>query len=268
MKKVFQSITLISLLVFSFFLTDKMSAIIKNMDKIMIEIKNNKKKYETKSIDAIINGNTIIPGISKKKVNIGKSYVQMKEFGKYNSDLYVYDYILANISVSKNKNKYIISGNKNKRIVSLIFIIDSIDSLSSIINILNKEKISGAFFINEDFLSNNFELVYGLIENQYIIGINKSSNYKYMNTIINKIGKQKNIYCLYYGSKSINDCMSIDGYTIGGSLIKDNYYYGVSKNISNGSIFIFNGINNLDLIIKYIKKRGYEIVNIDRLINE
>ena len=54
MKKIFEYIALISLLIFSFFLTDKTSTVIKNMDEIMIMIKDNKKRYETKEINALI----------------------------------------------------------------------------------------------------------------------------------------------------------------------------------------------------------------------
>ena len=61
MKKIFEYIALISLLIFSFFLTDKTSTVIKNMDEIMIMIKDNKKRYETKEINAVINDKYINP---------------------------------------------------------------------------------------------------------------------------------------------------------------------------------------------------------------
>ena len=74
MKRLFEYIALISLLIFSFFLTDKTSIVIKNMDELMIMINNNKKRYETKEIKAVINDKYITTGISKRKVNINKSY--------------------------------------------------------------------------------------------------------------------------------------------------------------------------------------------------
>ena len=102
MKKIFEYIALISLLIFSFFLTDKTSTVIKNMDEIMIMIKDNKKRYETKEINALISDKYITPGISKRKVNINKSYNNMKEYGKYNPNLYIYDYIKPSISIIDN----------------------------------------------------------------------------------------------------------------------------------------------------------------------
>ena len=73
MKKVFQMIGLISLTCFSFFVTEQTAIVVSDMDEIMIEIKNKKDDYKTNPIDAIINNNTIIPGVSKREVNVNKS---------------------------------------------------------------------------------------------------------------------------------------------------------------------------------------------------
>ena len=273
MKKVFESTLLISLLVFSFFLTDKTSQVIKDMDEIMIMIKQNKGKYETKSISAKINNGSIIPGICKRVVNINKSYSSMKEYGKYNPNLYVYDYVKPKVSIIDNKNKYINYGLSNKRMVSINFILDDTTYLDEILSILNKNKVKATFFIDEDFLSNNLDLVYNLIKEGYIIGImNNSSNYKWMNTIITKVGKQNDIYCLYNNKKTIDKCMSIDGYTIKGITIDNNYYSNIKDNLRSGSIFNLkvndNLIKNLDFIIKFILKKGYSIKEINTHIQE
>ena len=268
MKKIFEYIALISLLVFSFFLTDRTSKVIKDMDEIMIMIKNNKDKYETNSINAKIDNNSIIPGLSKRVVNINKSYALMKKYGKYNPNLYVYDYIKPKISIEDNKDKYINQGLTNKRMVSINFILDDISCLDEILAILNNNRISATFFIDEDFLTDNLNLVYSLIKKGYIIGINNnSSNYKWMSTIITKVGKQQNIYCLYSNKKSIDKCKIIGGYTIKGITIDNNYYSNIKKQLKSGIIFNLevnnNLVNNLDLCIKLIIKKGYSIENIN-----
>lgn len=273
MKKVFESIALTSLLIFSFFLTDKTSKVIKDMDEIMIMIKQNKSKYETKSINAKINNNSIIPGKSKKIVNIKKSYSSMKEYGKYNPNLYSYDYIKPKVSIIDNKDKYINLGMSNKRMVSISFIIDDTNYLNEILTILDNNKVSASFFIDEDFLSDNLDLIYNLIKEEYIIGIkNNSSDYKWMNTIITKVGKQNNIYCLYNNKKTMDKCMYIDGYTIKGITIDNNYYSNIKDNLRSGSIFNLkvsdNLIKNLDLIIKFIKKKGYSIEELNTHLQE
>ena len=273
MKKLFERIGLISLLVFSFFLTDKTSTVIKNLDDIMVMIKDNKKNYETTSIDAYINKDSIIPGISKRVVNVNKSYSKMKEYGKYNPNLYIYNYIKPSISITNNKDKYINSGNKIKRMVSLNFIVDEKNDLDKIITILNANQVSSTFFIDEDYLSDNLDLVNNLINNGYIIGIkDNKSNYKWMDTIITKVDKQKNIYCLYNNKKSVDKCKDINGYTIKGININNNYYTNIKKQLTPGAIFNLDItdelINNLDIIIKFIKKKGYSIENIDIHIKE
>ena len=273
MKRVFEYIALISLLIFSFFLTDKTSIVIKNMDEIMIMIKDNKKRYETKEINAVITGKYITPGISKRKVNINKSYNNMKEYGKYNPNLYIYDYIKPSVSIIDNKDYIINSGNKIKRIVSINFILNDITYLDDIITILDNNNVSCTFFIDEEFLSNNLDLVYSLINKGYIIGIsNNKSNYKWMNTIITKVDKQSNIYCMYNNDKTVSKCNSIDGYTIKGKSIDNNYFHNIKNNLSSGSIYnlsINNElINNLDIILKFILKKGYRIENIDKHIQE
>ena len=273
MKKVFKCTLLICLFVFSFFLTDKISDVIKDMDEIMILIKQNKSKYETKSISAKINDDSIIPGISKRIVNINKSYSKMKEYGKYNSNLYSYDYIKPKVSIVDNKDKYINLGLHSKRMVSINFILNDLNYLDEILTILDSNNIKATFFIDEEFLSNNLDLVYNLIKEGYIIGIkNNSSNYKWMNTIITKVGKQKNIYCLYNNKKTIDKCVSIDGYTIKGITIDNNYYSNIKDNLRSGAIFTFkvkdNLINNLNLIINFIIKKGYIIENIDKHVQE
>ena len=70
MKRLFEYIALISLLIFSFFLTDKTSIVIKNMDDLMIMINNNKKRYETKEIKAVINDKYITQNTIAEKLNV------------------------------------------------------------------------------------------------------------------------------------------------------------------------------------------------------
>ena len=121
MKKAFQIIGLISLTFFSFFVTEKTANVVNNLDDIMVEIKEKESEYKSEPIDAIIKDNTIIPGISGKKVNINKSYKSMKINGYFSDKLFVYDYTKPRVSIADNMDKYIIKGNPNKRMVSLIF---------------------------------------------------------------------------------------------------------------------------------------------------
>lgn len=271
MKNIFKIIGLIGLFVFSFFLTKKTAIVIRNMDEIMISIKKNKDIYQIKSENAIIKNSGIIPGISSAQVNVDASYQNMSKYGKYNDDLYVYDYIRPNISIVNNKDKYIINGNIKKRMVSLIFIVNKKMDLVNIVNIFDRYYLKANFFSNDKFLNHNLELVYQLINEDYEFGITKSSDYKSLNTFLTKIGKQQNIYC-YYNLKTIDKCKMIGAYSIKGTYINKNYYQIVTKKLKSGSLLVFKVdtdlINNLDTIIKYIIKKGYKIENLNTHLTE
>ena len=78
MKKFFQVIGIISLLCFSFIYTEKTVTVVKEFDDIMIQIKNQYDLNKSASVDAIVVGDTIIPGISGSEIDIDKSYSKMK----------------------------------------------------------------------------------------------------------------------------------------------------------------------------------------------
>lgn len=281
MKRIFQIISLIGLLCFSFFITDKTAKVASNMDDIMIDIKSNYKKYSTDSIDAIIKDNTIIPGKYGKKVNINKSYKNMKQNGYYNENLYIYDYIKPKISLEDNKDKYIISGNKEKRIVSLIFLVKNDDNINNVVNILEKNDAKGNFFIDDNFLLKNNNLVITLISNKHIVGnLGKNmdysnSSFSWIDTVIKKVGKQQNGYCysIVDNKTNLDACKLQDDYTVRPSIIvSKNPLIEIKNKLSPGSIIAFDLNNNIELelssIIKYIKSKGYSIVNLEELLSE
>ena len=124
MRKLFEYIGLITLMCFSFFITEKTTMIAKNMDNIMVEIKSNYQKFEFQPKDATINNDEIIPGICEKKVNINKSYNEMKKIGMYDEKLYQYNYQNPNQNLLNNYDKYVIKGNSFKNYI-YFFILDN-----------------------------------------------------------------------------------------------------------------------------------------------
>ena len=259
MKKLFKIIGLISLTCFSFFITEKTSLVVKNMDDIMISIKENMDNFKTKSIDATITDDTIIPGISGRKVNINKSYKKMKEYGTYNEELYVYDSVKPDISLSDNKDKIITNTNKSKRMVSLIFMVDKYTDISDILGIMNNYNIKSTFFITSSYLENN-NIEY-LKKEGHNIGIIGDSNIEWMKQVI------KDKYCL------VDTCVDNDLYIIKPYNISSNTpLLDVKNNLDNNSLLAFT-INRtlkkeLPNIIIYIKSKGYTITNLDESILE
>lgn len=267
-------------MIFGFFYTEKTALVVRNLDKLMITIKEEKDTYQIEPIDAIINNNTIIPGISGKEVNLNKSYKAMKKLGDYNPTLLEYDNIKPSVSIKNNYNKYIISGNQKKKEVTLIFKIDD-DNITNILKILNENQIKANFFVDGNWFEKNNDLIIKLIEQGHNVGNMsynldyKNSSFVWMNTIITKIGNQKNNYCYNEvdSEESLNICALEKSYTIKPSLVvKNNPLIEIKNSLVSGSIISMD-INSkleteLPLIIKYINSKDLKIVNLQTLIEE
>lgn len=281
MKKFFSYIGIFSLLLFTFFYTEKTVSVVKEYDDIMIEIKNINEEYKIEAEDALINDNTIIPGLKGKEIDINKSYSKMKRYGSFNSNLLIYKEIFPTVSIKDNFNKFVISGNSEKRMVSFVFLVEDNDDINNIIRILNKKNIKGNFFINSNWLEKNNDLVIELIKEEHNIG-NLSNNYNYqdslytwIDTIIRKIGKQNISYC-YSENENIEIlkiCSLYNNYTIIPSVIvKDYPLKEVKEQLLPGSIISFevnnNLTNELELIINFIENKGLSITNLKEHLSE
>ena len=120
-KDLIKSTFIILLLTFSFYYAKKISNFLIYKSNLMKEILTRKEDYEKDSIDAIINGNYITPGISGSKVSNLESYYQMKADGIFNEEKIVYEEVKPNISILDNQSFIINKANSFKRKVSLIF---------------------------------------------------------------------------------------------------------------------------------------------------
>ena len=278
MKKIFQIIGLISLTCFSFFMTEKTALVVSDMDEIMIQIKNEKDKFATEPIDAVIENNTIIPGINGRKVNINKSYKNMKINGFYHENLYVYDYNKPKVSLVDNKDKYIIKGNTSKRVVSLIFKVSMNDDLDSILDIINNYNIKSTFFVEELWFENNKDKAKEIIKEGHNIGIltndYTTSSFELINITLKDMNHKTN-YCYQEeeNKNNIDVCKLKGNYTIMPTLISLTTPLADIKNkIESGSLLSLK-INpqvkkELSTIIIYIKSKGYKITNLDENILE
>ena len=266
---------------FSFFYTEKISTVIKENDDIQKEIKQVKDQYKTVAIDAIINNDTIIPGVSGKTIDVKASYKKMKKINSFNDNLLVYKNTKPKISVENIYDKYIISGNKTKKEISLLFLVEENDNIDKVIDILKKNNIKATFYIDGNWFENNNEKSLELIKDGHIVG-NLGYNYRYdvsgiswMNTIVTKIGNQKSTYC-YTENKNqdiLNICKNNKSYTIIPNIVvKQNPLITIKKNLSNGSIIslkINDGLQSeLPLIINYINSKDLEIVTIEKMLDE
>ena len=275
MNKFFQIIGLLTLTIFSFFVTEKTSLVVNNMDDIMIQIKQNKDEYKSKAKNAVIKDNTIIPGINGRIVNVKKSYKNMKINGYYSDKLYVYDYNKPLVSLEDNKNKYVIKGNSNKRMISLIFKVKNGIDISNIISILNNYGAKSTFFVDINWFSNNTNTIEQLIKDGHNVGIllddYDSDDFLWTDTIIKNINKQKHGFC--YNPEKIEVCAQNNDYTIRPKEISEyTPLVDLKKYIDSENLFSFEVNSELKKelinIIIYIKSKGKRLENLENHILE
>ena len=276
MKTFFKLTGLLVLFFFSFFYTEKVINVITEQDEIMIKIKENEEKNNIPSTNAIINKNTITPGLSGKEINIDKSYKEMKKLGTYNEKMWVYTKVLPEVSINNNKNKYIRSGNKNFTEVSLIFKINKNTDLQKLLTLLDKNNTKANFFISYEYLEKHInEIEKEKNIEYYNYGKNGTYNDEIIliaNNIISKKSNPANI-CLTETNtnNTLKICSENEQFTIYPEIINGTIN-SIKSKINNGSIISFEvtntTLNELPLIINYINSKGYTISLLSELINE
>jgi len=201
MKKFFEYLGLFTLVCFSFFYTEKTTSVVKELDDIMIKIKEQAPSYNSEVVEALVSENTIVPGISGKEVDINSSYQKMRKMGVFNEDYFEYKYIKPKELLKNNLDKYIVGGNSKKNEVSLIFLVSERSKIEEVLNIIDKRNIKANFFVDGNWFEKNNEEVIELIEDGHNVGnLSYNKNYQdssfiWMDTIIKKIGNQNISYC-------------------------------------------------------------------------
>ena len=270
-----KKLLIILLLLFSFFYTNKSISIIRNQDPLMKEIINNKSKFETKSVSAIIKDNTIIPGKNGKEVDLEKTYTKMKQYGTYNESLTVFKETKPTISIEDNYDKLITSGNKDYKNISFIFKVEEDTNLNKLLSILNYHNIQVTLFIDGLYIENNdlnnlsnhqIEL---LSYNNTIDEITFTSALSYLSYKTKKSPK----YCLEDDNNIINLCKNINLHTVKPTLIiEKDPYKEIKNNLKNSSIILIPINNyiydNLSTSILYIKSKGYNFLTLSALLSE
>ena len=265
-------------MIFSFYYTNKMIDFLKEQDPIMKEIRKTDDKYKIDSVDALIIGDSIVPGKVGKEIDYKKSYNQMKKYGAYNEFLTTLKDIKPVVSIDDNYDKYIISGNKEKRSVALVFKVYKDTNIDSILSVLKKKKSTATFFIDGTFLENNVLKIKGMKNHELeILSYNNSYDESLFETSISYLENihEKDVrYCYSENNNEILKlCSKLKLHTVMPSLIiKNNLYSEVKKYLDN-SIIISIEINNYNLkelssTIDYIKGKGYEIVKLNELLKE
>jgi len=281
MKKVFNIMGAIFLTVFSFYYTEKLVELSKSEDSIMKDIMTFKEKYEKTSIDAKIINDYIIPGIKGKKVDTSRSYNKMKELGYYNENLFIYIEEEPDVSIKQNYDKFIVSGNPKKNMVSLVFPLTNNKNLNSILYILKQNGVTANFFIDGLYFNEDLISVKNIVDNNNLLG-NLGYDGKYLkttikntNALIKKYVNYENDLCYVEEDNydALDICSNLKMYTIKGIPISNTTpYLDIKEKLTSGGIYTLDNnnytIEELGIIIKYIKQKGFDIVLLDELISE
>lgn len=278
MKNALKMIGLFILIGFSFFYTDKVIEVIREEDKIMIELTSIEDIYRVEAMDATIIGNTIIPGLNGKVINIEDSYNKMKSLGIFDKNLIIYNDIVPNVSVTNNKDKFIIKGNNNKQMVSIVFIMDNDKYLDDINKVLALKQVKVNYFVTYTYLINNSTKIKDIDHEFYSYGDNgkySNDNLLFSNNLLTRIKNNNAIYCLAKNMENdiLDICSKHNLYTITPSIIGSTTPYNTIKDkLTSGSIILLSMnkevINELSTIIDYIKGKGLKIDTLSNMLKE
>lgn len=281
MKKLFQGIGMISLICFSFFYTEKAALVVKETDELLLTIRDNASQYQVQAVNALIDGDTIVPGMSGKEVDIEKSYDKMKPYGKFQENLLEYKNIEPKDKMNKHFDKYVVGGNKKKNQVSLLFLVDEQDSVDSVLSVLDQFNLKGNFFVDGLWFEDHNDQVTELIQDGHVIGnLSYHGNYQdssfiWMDTIIKKIAKQRISYCYTEeeNEETLQICSMNHDYTIMPSYVVQNYpLKEIKENLEAGSIISLSindtMIQELPVIVRYIQSKGYTISTLSDHLHE
>lgn len=275
MKKILNVLGVTILTLFSFYYTKQVANLSKSKDVIMQDIMLYKSNYEKKSCDAKIYNDTITPGLNGIMVDVNKSYSKMKELGVYNENLYIFIKEMPKVTINNNYNYFIQNGNRNNRNMSLLFIMEDDSYLFDILKILKSNDAKATFFINDNISINSLKKI---TEDNHILGnmiiSNNKINIKNTNSYIDRVSTNKNRYCYTntFDYDMLNTCKNLNMYTIKSTNISNDPYIFVKENLKSGSIFDMKNnkknVESLNIILKYIKQKGLNIVTLDDLLNE
>lgn len=245
-----------SFIVLSFYFTDKTMIFINNKSPIMKEIVLRKDDYRTEYVNAIIDENTIIPGLNGKEVDELKSFNKMDDLGYFNDLYLVYNESVPLVSINDNKDKIIVKGNPKKNMVSFI-----VDHNSDVNNYLNQNNIKYTNLVRlGDDLNKN---------NEYINGEGDTKLFSDLNTLLNR--KKINSKICLYNYSDINYCKKKNYYIVQYSInMNDDILSNINKLGSGDIVYISSKttLNQLKLIINEITRLDLKIDYLSVLISE
>lgn len=256
MKKFFHILGIVGIAIFSFYYTDKIALLVQEKNPVLQKIKSKQASLEIPFVNAQIEDDYIIPGVSGSVVNVEKSFFNMKAINAYNESYIVYDEVKPEVSVASNKDKIIISGNKSKKQVSIIIEDDE-----------NLKTYFAKYDVNLLITKENYaaNLGYELINNE-----SNTKYFKQLNTLLDK--DEQNKYLCLYNKDNYKICKKNQYYIVKNSLVLNNKsIIEVKNNLEAGSIILVTknaALSDINLMLREIKFKDLKIVYLSQLIKE
>ncbi len=271
MKKLFEYAGLITLVLFSFYYTNEIVEINNSNDPIMVSINKYAEKYDTKCIEGSISSEGIILGISGFIVNPELSYSNMKGVG-FSEELMVFGEQKCVVTKENNIDSYILKGNPDKNAVSILIKVKDFSYINQIINISETKKIKLGIIVNGKILEDNKTYLNVILNNDYDILYtgNDKEDFNNFIDIIKFYDRTYKPFCIYTSNNDLIDlCYKKDI-----NSIKSNFYYtkdiltNVKTSLDKGNIIVLeenkNIVNELSILVNFIKSKGYDILNITK----
>lgn len=278
-KNTLKLISLLCLLILSFVYTDKVFSSARASDPLMQEVMGYKDKTDVKAVEPIIKEDELVLGYCGVSINEKESYKNMKDNDKFDNKKIVYDKALPKNTISKTYDYYIKQGNPKNNNVSIIFKVDSSDNLDSLLSWIAKTNIEANFFVDGAWLEENIETGFSIVNlgshiyNLGYAGEYSKSSISITNNMVESITLKDSNYCL---NENKNDeykeiCKKKNMHSITPTMVEPNISQ-LKENLVKGAIISFDvnniNISDLNLMVKTITSRGYNIKGLSEVVSE
>lgn len=243
-------------MVFSFYYTEQIANIVLNKNPLMVTINEESDNFNVKSVNAVIKGDYIIPGINGLKVNKKESFYNMQQEEVFNNYYLVFEQVKPEISLDNYKDKIIKNGNGKLKRVSFIFATNN-----EVSDYFKSLELKGSMLTKVDSYKHNsyFEVIN-----------NETTNFKTLENTLNLNKENKHICVINETNKDI--CLKHKNYLVEPELtLTNNNLVSVKKNIGNGSIILVMEsatIDDLKMLLKEVNYKGLEMVYLSEIISE
>ena len=256
LKKYYQYFGLALIMVFSFYYTEKIALIVLDKNPLMEEIHTFCEDYEVDSVDAVIQGDYIIPGINGLEVNARESFYGMQELNVFNEYYLVYDQVTPEVSIEDHKDKIIKQGNAKLKQVSLI---------------LSSENDISEYLKNNQYKADLLANLENYNRNSYFEVINNETDaFDSLENTLNLNKENKHICVLGDGNYEV--CLKNKNYLVEPTLkLSATNYIDVKNHLNSGCIILICDnakLEDVKLLLKEIKYKGYDVVYLSELISE